>query len=125
MPVSINNTTLTFNDATTQTTAGIGASSVIGLSQTYQNVTGSRSSGTVYTNSTGKGIYVSIFTGDAAGQGAALNMFVGGVRVGATNMGGPGGYQGYCWTILVPNGSTYQISYNASATYRGWWELRA
>jgi hypothetical protein len=123
MPVSFNNTTLTFNDATTQTTASVGASVVIGLSQTYQNVTGSRASNVVYTNSTGKGIYVTIFISDGPG-GSSLNMFVGGVRVGGTNMGAPGGYSGFCWTLLVPNGSTYQIGYNASATYRGWWELR-
>jgi len=119
MSVAIDGTNgITFNDASVQGAAAIG------YGQTYQNVTASRASGTTYTNSTGKSILVTFAINDAGGQPSTLNMFVGGVRVGGTNMGMSAGYPGIFWILLVPNGSTYSISYNASASYAGWWELR-
>lgn len=94
-------------------------------SQTWQNVTGSRSSGTTYTNSTGAPILVIVYGNDNPGQGFSLTFTVNGSTVGPSGQGGPTG-GGYLipHPIVVQPGLTYSTSYNASANYGGWWELR-
>jgi hypothetical protein len=80
--------------------------------ETWHNVTGSRSSGTQYTNSNGYPIAVS-----AKGTGASspsIDVYVNGVYVQGFNwqFNGAGAHSG-CFTI-VPTGATYQLNFNGS-----------
>ena len=84
----------------------------VGWGQTWQDVSGSRSAGTQYTNSTGKPIQVCISTGDD-NQNAFI--VVGGVnaaRFGYRNTG----------CVIVPPGATYEIG--SGITFGLWSELR-
>ena len=94
----------------------------LGSGQSYSNVTSSRVSGTTYTNSTGSPIFVSVFIADAPNQASTLVFTVDGSTVFPT-MNGPIGYRNQ-FSLIVPNGSTYAISWNANANFGGWWELR-
>lgn len=85
---------------------------VFGISQTWQDVTASRSAGVTYTNSTGKPIMISIY------NTLSLNVVINGVTVGKT----------ICLnsvptiSFIVPNGSTYLVTGTFSALL--WSELR-
>lgn len=56
MSTTLISTGITFPDNTTQTTAG----NALGVGQTWQNMTGSRTNNVTYTNSTTKPIMVSV-----------------------------------------------------------------
>lgn len=98
----------------------------IGWSQTWQNVTSSRSSGTTYTNSTGKPIMVNAFS-NQIDSGFSLTAVVDGVTVGFGGGGGGGDARrtGFV-AFIVPNGSTYSVNYTNGATGSTlqWAELR-
>ena len=98
-------------NSVTATTA-TNAVNVIGVGQTWQNVAGSRSSGTNYTNSTGKPIMVSITSIGTA------RITVGGVV--AAQSGINNATSQIC--VIVPNGTTYSL--NAGAPIGLWAELR-
>lgn len=94
------------------------ANQVLGIGQTWQVVTGSRVSGTSYTNSTGKPIAVRV-----VGNGANVSMTstVGGVSLG-TNLNN--NTAAYCVEFyIVPPGFTYSTLMNAG-TILNWSELR-
>lgn len=88
----------------------------IGVGQTWQTLTGSRTSGTTYYNTTGRTIMIS---GSVSNGGSAvLNMVVNGVQaqyIQASNAN-PG-----CNT-LVPPGASYSATFSGSMNY--WAELR-
>jgi hypothetical protein len=93
--------------------ASVAVTSGIGVGQTWQDVTSSRSSGVTYTNSTGKPIMVNI--GENTNSAATLT--VGGVQVAQSTITGGDGTM----SAIVPNGTTYV------ATFGGlnfWAELR-
>lgn len=118
MPVSINGTSgVTFNDSSVQ------GASAIGYSQTWQNMTSSRSIGTTYTNSTGKPITVTIA---ATGNGA--NGLFGITLNSAVTFYSPSAYSGGAWTsvtFIVPDGNTYYTTQQGSnVTLQIWMELR-
>jgi len=99
------------------------AASSIGVSQTWQNLTGSRAIGTTYTNSTGKPIEVIVAcTGNGANGlfGVTLNS--------AVTVFSPSTYGGGVWTsmsFIVPDGNTYTLSQQgANVTLQVWAELR-
>jgi|GEM_PF-3896304 len=107
------------NDTSIATTAFVNANCV-GLGQTWQDVTGSRSAGTVYTNSTGRPIQVSvIIVGTGAAQGSiTLNGTATAVSsiteaVNATHQ----------YTFIIPNSQTYLVTLSAG-TIQKWLELR-
>lgn len=85
----------------------------LGIGQTLQNVTSSRSSGTTYTNSTSSPILVMVTL-----SGGGTNYTIGGV----TMSGGQTGSTGYTWTLtfVVPAGFTYSVGGSISS----WAELR-
>ena len=93
----------------------------IGVGQSWTDVTGSRVASTTYTNSTGKTIVVLIvhqrgsgeLTSSVAVDGSTISNFRYGNEVTQT-------YQTHC--VIVPNGSTYQLTMNFSIS--SWWELR-
>lgn len=112
MSISIAATTITFNDATTQSTAAVNG---IGYSQTWQDLTSSRAIGTSYTNSTGKPIMVAVNTS----SGAQTTLTIDSVVVGrySQNTGGLGSQL----IAIVPNGSSYIAT---GGTISNWAELR-
>jgi len=91
----------------------------IGVGQTWQDVTGSRSTNTTYTNSTGKPIMVSV---TVDGTNAGVEFYVDGVKVGTTDVGSVGSL-GMNIIALVPSGSTYEATPNGG-TLSSWVELR-
>ena len=94
-----------------------------GANQTWQNVSGSRSSGVTYTNSTGRTITVgvTVLSSDAPPLDA-INITVGGVALydGDTGVGSQRSFL----TFVVPPGQTYSVTVSASASIARWVELR-
>lgn len=93
----------------------------VGDSQTWQNLTGSRASGTLYTNTTGRPIMVS--AGSAGQPYQVISAEVDGVLIGASNSGGVNYSQQGVVAFIVPSGATYRITVSAGALSR-WAELR-
>lgn len=94
-----------------------------GNGQTWQSVTGSRASGTTYTNTTGKPIQVSICVVLFTTTAVYNNFYVNGVLVSRPVQDG-GAVAASTDTIcaIVPNGATYQFT--GTSTINSWAELR-
>lgn len=93
--------------------------SPIGVGQTWQNMTSSRSPGVAYTNTTGRPIMVNI-TFNPTGSTASVS--VAGIQVGATTT--VAGYSNYqTISFIVPAGNSYQSS-NIAGSIVYWAELR-
>lgn len=97
--------------------ASIAQSTDLGVGQTWQDVTGSRTIGQTYTNSTGKPIYVIINLADVQTSGCEL--VISGISTGPIDFGANGRQQ---ISFIVPNGNTYRIT--PSAVLLKWLELR-
>lgn len=82
----------------------------IGVSQTWQNVLSSRTSGTTYTNSTGKPIMVSVRSANS------LTATVGGVTVFSDS-----GNIGFACQFIVPDSTSYVVTGSSMSI---WAELR-
>ena len=94
----------------------------IGVGQTWTDVSGSRTAGTTYTNSTGKPIQVI-----ASFQSSNQSNFTTGTINGLTVYGSVTTSSGHWGTIsyIVPNGNTYSANMNGgSVTATNWLELR-
>lgn len=92
--------------------------SLLGIGQTWQDVTASRAGGTNYVNSTGKPIAVSCYTGDAGTQ--ILRLLVNGITVSSVK-GGVG--VRVCAFGIVPPYATYSVTVDGTAIEK-WMELR-
>jgi len=106
--------TATYNTNTTQiaTTAFANAAG-IGASQTWQNLTSSRASGVVYTNSTIKPIMVSVTAQSLYNGSSAVQFLVNGNEVSRNYIPGTGGTPSVSTnTVIVPPGATYQCNLN-------------
>jgi len=90
----------------------------IGVNQTWQDVSGSRSASVVYTNTTGKPIQVNIWT-DAISSATADIAVDGATR--AFSDFGSGVIGNSFATVIVPNNSTYEYT---GSTILEWHELR-
>ena len=105
------------SNGTTWTSAALG---VIGINQTWQNVSGSRTAGTTYTNSTGKPIMVNV-TAYKIGSSSPTICYVDSVQVAFMDAAGTNDVGNYTTSsFIVPNGSTYQVTNEFSY----WSELR-
>jgi uncharacterized protein (DUF2147 family) len=94
----------------------------LGVNQTWTDVSGSRTAGTTYTNSTGKPIQVI-----ASFQSSSQTNFTTGTINGLTVYGSVTTSSGHWGTIsyIVPNGNTYSATMNGSpVTATNWLELR-
>ena len=92
----------------------------IGVNQTWQVLTGSRSAGTTYTNSTGKPIAVSILLASSLSISDNI-LTVGGVvawKIYNNNVRDQTAF------TIVPNGSTYVLTLGSGASIAAWYELR-
>ena len=95
----------------------LAAMSSLGYGQTWQVVTGSRAASTTYYNTTGKPIFITIFTNTAGGTSTLI---VNGVVINTVASGGIYGYNNLIG-IIPPN-----ASYSATSLVAGfiWTELR-
>jgi hypothetical protein len=93
------------------------AMSSIGYGQIWQDVSGSRSGGTTYYNTTGKPIMVNVWQSD--GESRSGNMQVNGVTVSVAITHGAGGGTS-TMSAIVPPGA----SYVANGSLSTWVELR-
>lgn len=128
-PASGNLANCTFPTLNQNTTGNAAtASNALGVGQTWQNVTSSRTFGTYYTNSTGRTITV-IVTSNAREFGN-LDAYINGAFF-LTTAGcwaaGSYGYQAVI-TLIVPNGATYTFTQGGVGGYGSgasiWQELR-
>jgi hypothetical protein len=114
------------SDGTTWTSA---AATSIGVGQTWQSVIGSRSTGTTYTNSTGRPIMVSVSCSSTSASGGVFGFQINGTRVawqGAAQNASIDSRSNI--TIIIPNGVTYLVE-SGSVSNGGiavglWYELR-
>lgn len=95
--------------------------SMIGIGQTWQNVIGSRVSGTTYTNTTGKPILVNISV--AVDNGETATITVDGVIAASVYQANTGN-SNLPLSVIVPNGSTYLLTRPAPTSIAHWAELR-
>lgn len=125
---SVNYANSAGNGGVTSVNGSTGAVTVtsIGVGQTWQNVTSSRSSGTSYTNSTGRSILVNAFS-SRTDSGFQLTAVCDGVTVGYQGGGGGGDARraGFV-SFIVPAGSSYTVTYSGGAdgSTLQWAELR-
>lgn len=113
------------SNGTTWTSSPLG---VIGVGQTWQNVTANRALGTNYTNTTGKPIFVNVVQYNGGANGVFITLTIDGVLVDRDG-GWPGGGNPMYANVsgIVPNGSTYSAAAtggNASGGLNNWSELR-
>ena len=99
------------------------ASASIGYGQTWQDMTASRSSGTTYYNTTGKPIYISVYTNTATAVSAALYLDVNGVRVDYSYQSDATGNQICNVGAIVPPGNSY-VTTIVFGSIGKWMELR-
>jgi hypothetical protein len=110
------------NGGTGQTTAALAGAALgaVGVGQTWSNLTASRTSGTTYTNSTGKPIMVAVCTNMGTNQ--RVETSVGGVKI--MDMGGSTIYGDMGLNVfIVPNSTTYVVT-ATQGTIQIWAELR-
>ena len=89
---------------------------LLGVNQTWQNLTGSRANNTTYTNATGRPIAVLICMAAVNGVGFSIN----GVLVTGTAAFAPN----HPATFVIPPGATYRLEVSVSGTIGTWFELR-
>ena len=111
--------TITFPDVSGQVAL---TSEVIGIGQTWQNMTASRVAGTTYTNNTGKPIMVSVdaFLSSAS---VSMNVFVDGHAF-ISYSRSVSSYSTDSVIVIVPNGSTYSVLTTNVSSITRWLELR-
>lgn len=98
----------------------------LGAGQSWQDVSGSRSSDTVFTNTTGRSIAVSIFTNAADTGARALSLAVNGLTVARLDRAATEGQNDGAINSIIPPGATYSVSftgYTLGSTVL-WRELR-
>ena len=109
----------TYTKAETDNKLGLKANTAdlkeIGIGQTWQNVTASRSAGVTYTNTTGKPIIISVTASSniAVDGYGEIALTIDGVYIGSNSGTSRGFNMTGCMTGIVPNNSTY--SFNVSA----------
>ena len=94
----------------------------LGYDQSWTDVSGSRTFGVTYTNTTGKPIQI-LVSGSTSGSGGGVALTVNGVA-----LPGQFAYSPSVTTIsasvIVPVGATYSAGAYGSTSYAGWHELR-
>ena len=114
---------LTTNDSAKALSAAQGKvlnDQAFGVGQAWQDVTGNRSAGVAYTNSTGRPIMVIVSVNDS-GIVSPITVVVGGVTIiNVEDFGAPGTIP---ITFVVPIGATYRFNSNSNPI-RAWAELR-
>ena len=112
-------------ERTSQAITALAPASGLGQGQTWQNMTSSRSTGTTYTNNTGKPIALNIETTYIGGGRVGISATIDGYTFEFANAIFPsGGSLNTTGTTIVPDGSTYSISISGGVGLAKWSELR-
>lgn len=86
------------------------AAKPIGVSQTWQDVTASRSVGVTYTNTTGRSIVVAYSRDGSGATYTYIYLYIDGSLCVQNSIYAPGGYSKPLGVIgVIPNGSTYRF----------------
>lgn len=93
----------------------------LGVGQTWQDVTASRVGGTIYTNTSGRPILVSVYTNSV--PSGTLDIVVSSGYVGKQQVNNSTGGAIMCVSALIPAGHTYQVNIGVAAVSL-WKELR-
>jgi len=97
---------------------------VLGLGQTWQNMTASRALGVTYTNTTGRPIEIRVRADRGTPSTATLSITINGVASGTFAIGtNSGGGNACVGTSVIPNGTTYMLT-SGDASMIEWFELR-
>ena len=120
--VQLNNTLTSASTSQAATAAQAKALNdmMLGVGQSWQDVTGSRSAGVTYTNNTGKPIMAIVSVNDS-GSFSPITVVVGGVTI--INVEDFGSLGTIPITFAVPIGATYRFNSNSNPI-RAWAELR-
>jgi hypothetical protein len=94
-------------------------SQLIGVGQSWQNMIASRALNTVYTNSTGKPIFVSVTL--SATSSATFDLYVSGLEIAKPRLVATDGRASAF--AIVPDGSNYSVSF-PTGTLTAWVEFR-
>lgn len=94
---------------------------VIGMTQTWQDVIGSRSTGVLYTNSTGRSIQLGIATRSSTSANT-VTLEIDGVQV--YNHTFDPTATAVSINHIVPNGATYRLLFTGGSILQRWTELR-
>lgn len=94
---------------------------LLGVGQTWQNVTASRAASTDYTNNTGKPIVVHVY-GQASATSTNISLLVDGLLISQFNTTSAATDR-YTVSAVVPPGSVYRVTVT-SFTISMWAELR-
>lgn len=98
----------------------------LGVGQTWTTVTGTRSLGTTFTNTTGRPIQIVVAVlNTVAASSSAVGITVAGIVTGSLTVVATGGIgsQSLCVTAIVPPGATYSAS-GTQCSLSTWNELR-
>lgn len=117
---------LTSNDSGSALSAAMGKilnDKMIGVDQSWQNVTGSRSINTTYTNTSSNPRMVSISLPDTNNQTPTVSVLVGGVTIMSLNYDSGSNFGAHAYSFIVPSGATYRVNLT-SGTVSIWSELR-
>lgn len=101
-----------------------GTGGQLGVGQTWQNLTSSRSFGVTYTNNTGKPIFISVY-GQGQPNHGKIEMYVDSVLIGRQGVISVASAEmNPTLSAIVPNGSTYRVNNVLGASLQHWAELR-
>ena len=98
----------------------------LGVNQTRRDVTDQRRVGEIYTNDTGRAIFVAIRVHILPSSGSTLEAFleVGGVAVSSARHGTTAGFLDYALTAIILPNEQYTLRLGGSAKILKWFELR-
>ena len=94
----------------------------LGIGQTWSDVSGSRATGTTYTNSTGKTIFVAV--SPTPSVNCIGTFLINGSSVAISQHTPSGGGGGSPFSFAIPDGDTYSVTNNSNFSIAYWWELR-
>jgi hypothetical protein len=111
------------DNSTKVATTAFCASQDLGVGQTWQNVTASRTAGATYTNTTGKPIFVAYNNIKVGSNGVKIT--VNGLPLYSTVYNSiSANHDGNVITFIVPNNSTYRADATEGTLEFLWYELR-
>ena len=96
--------------------AAIAQSTDLGVGQTWQDVTSSRSSGVVYTNNTGRPISVSAFSSIFGDNAAIVRIYSGNLLIANCNSRYLANEKVAFVSAIIPNNTTYKIEWVGTQT---------
>ncbi|HDU8310031.1 hypothetical protein [Morganella morganii] len=92
-----------------------GAPAHLGVGQSWNNMTSSRSVGVTYTNDTGKPIQLCVYYGVTGAGDWGASLIVNGIETGGSNGG---------FNCIIPAGTVYRLDVSGTARLSRWLELR-